>query len=109
MVIVQEVRTNELGNVVEPSKLLTEYSLEELKESTRIVKQMQESNPVVKRQSSNGLRPVYIAANISSLDNSFSVGDGRSYGEYKNYELQSNKTYRVAIAILIDNQQVRIT
>lgn len=104
--IVQEVRISE-GTVVDPLRPLTDYTLEELIESTRERASREPPLQVGKRQadsSSSSLLPVYIAANVSSLDNSFTVGDGRLYGEYKNYELQSNNSYRVAMAV--GNQQV---
>ena len=107
--IVQQVRISELG--MDPLKSLTDYTLEELIESTRERASREPPLQVGKRQtgdsSSSRLLPVYIAANISSLDDSFTVGDGRSYGGYRNYELQSNSSYRVAVAILLGNQQVR--
>ena len=92
---------------MDPSRPLTNYTLEELIESTRERASREPPLQVGKRQadsSSNDLLPVYIAANISSLDSSFTVGDGRSYGGYKNYELKSNNSYRVAVAVV--NQQV---
>jgi len=68
-----------------------------------------ESSPMEKRQLNDAtLLPVYIAANTSSFEN-FAVGDERSYGGYKNYELKPVNSYYVAIAVLIENQQVRFT
>lgn len=91
-----------------PSKPLTNYTLQELQNSTRIVQQSyNEPLPIGKRQASTDLRPVYIAANISSLDSSFVVGDMRMYGGYQNYELESNSSYQVAVAAFISDQQVR--
>ena len=92
---------------MDPSRSLTDYTLEELIESTRERDSREPPLQVGKRQadsSSSGLLPVYIAANISSLGSGFTVGDGRSYGGYRNYELQSNNSYRVAVAV--GNQQV---
>lgn len=104
----QQVKLDQEGNIVEPSQPLTGLTLQELKDSTRKVKQMLElPNPVGKRQlDNNTLRPVYIAANTTSLGNSFAIGDGQLYGEYQNYELQPDSSYYVAVAILIENQQV---
>ena len=91
-----------------PSKPLTDYTLQELQSSTRIVQQsLNDSSPVGKRQASTDLRPVYIAANISSLISSFVVGDMKMYGGYRNYELESTSSYQVAVAVFISNQQVR--
>ena len=107
LVIVQQVRVNGLGTVVRP---LTDYTLEELIDSTSQRAAREPPLQVGKRQtddSSSTLLPVYIAANTSSLDDSFTVGDGRSYGIYRNYELQSNSSYSVAVAVLLGNQQVR--
>lgn len=101
LVIVQQVRLNEMDEVVEPTKSLIEYSLEELKKSTSMYSPP--PLPVGKRQ----LRSVlYIAANVSSLGGSFPVGDGRNYGGYTNHELQPNISYRVAVAVLITHLQV---
>lgn len=106
LVIVQQVRTNALGVVVEPSVPLTEFTLAQLLESTGMVRKMfEQPGPVGKRQLQ--LLPVYIAANTSTLGDKFVVGDGGLYGDYQNYKLQANYTYRVAVAFLIENQQVR--
>ena len=86
--------------------LLTEFTLAQLLESTSMVRKMfEQPAPVGKRQLQ--LLPVYIAANTSTLGDKFAVGDGGLYGDYQNYKLQANYTYRVAVAFLIENQQVR--
>ena len=107
LVIVQEVRTDESGNVVAPLNRLTDYTLEELIENTRRRAALEETPlRVGKRQTEDeALLPVYIAANTSSLDR-FTVGDGKMYGGFKNYELNNNNSYRVAVAVVLGNQQV---
>ena len=107
LVVVQEVRTDESGNVIAPMTALADYTLEELIENTNMRAALEEQPfHVGKRQTGDeGLLPVYIAANTSSLDQ-FTVGDGKIYGDYKNYELNSNNSYRVAVAVLLGNQQV---
>lgn len=109
LVIVRQVTVNAMNNkVVAPSKPLTDYTLQELQNSTRIVRQsFNKPSPVGKRQASTDLRPVYIAANISSRNSNFVVGDMRMYGIYQNYELESNSSYQVAVAVFISDQQVR--
>ena len=97
-----------MDKVVAPLKPLTDYTLQELQNSTRIVQERHnDSSPVSKRQASTDLRPVYIAASISSLNSSFVVGDMKMYGEYRNYELESTSSYQVAVAVFISDQQVR--
>ena len=106
--IVQEVIVDARNRIVVPLKQLMEYTLQELKDSTRVVKQrFNEPLPVGKRQASANLLPVYIAANVSSFDGNFIVGDMKLHGGYRNYELESNSSYQVAVAIFIANQEVR--
>ena len=108
LVIVQEVIVDARNRIVAPSRQLMNYTLQELKQNTEVVRQrLNVPAPVGKRQADTDLRPVYIAANLSSFDGNFVVGDMQLYGRYQNYELESNSSYHVAVAILIANQKVR--
>ncbi|XP_065905888.1 receptor-type tyrosine-protein phosphatase F-like isoform X2 [Dysidea avara] len=102
LVIVQQVILNDSGAVLDPLKSLDAYTLQELIDSTRSVRENL-SNNRTKRQDSYTPVSAYIAAMISSADfnnDGFVVGDGREYGGYENYPLGADKDYEIAVALM---------
>ncbi len=97
LVVVQVLVSYPDSNYDPPSRPVEEYSLEELLEATR---DYQEGQGRQKRQSRplNEGEGLYIAANITEGDvGGFEVGDGRTYGEFKNHQLTSGLSYSLTL------------
>ena len=92
LVVVQVVN---IGNSL--SKDLSAYNLEELIDATDQYR-IRNSRTRKKRQASNG-EFVYIAANLTeaALAGGFTLGDGKDYGGYRNYQLEESGMYTVGL------------
>ena len=88
---------------MDPLKSLDAYTLQELIDSTRSVRENLSNNRTKRQDSSYTPVSAYIAAMISSADfnnDGFVVGDGREYGGYENYPLKADKDYEIAVAFM---------
>lgn len=88
LVVVQELKNADMR----PDRLLSDYTLEELKNATN-----KYSTERGKRQASSDR--VYIAANIteSGLNGGFRLGDGMVYGGYTNHPLKAGVYYNIGL------------
>lgn len=97
LVVVQELVSYSGGNHDPPSRRISDYTLEELKQFTSDFQQGRSRKKRQTRPLNEDGEQLYIAANLTEDVEGFRLGDGQKYGNYTNHPLTAGIFYSVTL------------